>query len=255
MARNGRLTWEEIDIVASGGNYAWPHCEGTQPNGCEQAGDVDPVLTYQHGTLGSCVIGGAFAGSGFGGFDNDYFFGDCVSNKIYRAAPNGTRDDLGTPTLFVDAIATPSDIVFGPDGAMYYVSVGGDVRRVAPTSAGGDEPVGGTKLTLKDNTNPEKKRLTVQSKDNIVLGGPADDPTVAGGTLRVMSATFDDTYNLPAANWAPIGDPADHKGFKYKDKLLAASPVKSAQVKTGKLLKATGKGSTLGHSLATNPDP
>jgi hypothetical protein len=38
----------------------------------------------------------------------------------------------------------------------------------------------------------------------------------------VFSAGFDDTYPLPAANWTTIGDPSDHKGFKYKDKLLAA---------------------------------
>jgi hypothetical protein len=31
--------------------------------------------------------------------------------------------------------------------------------------------------------------------------------------------------------------------------------VNSAQVKTGKVLKATGKGTMLGHSLADNPDP
>jgi glucose/arabinose dehydrogenase len=259
VADVGDLTIEEIDIVTSGGNYGWPHCEGTLPSGCENPGDIDPIFTYPHSggsSLGTCIIGGAFAGNGFGGFDNDYFFGDCTSNKIYHAVPNGARNDLSTPTLFIDAVSTPSDLILGPDGALYYVAEsGGEVHRVAPIAAGGDEPVGGTKLTLKDNTNPEKKRLTVQSKDNIVLGGPGDDPTVAGGTLRVVSATFDDTYNLPAANWEPIGDPADHKGFKYKDKLLAASPVKSAQVKTGKLLKATGKGSTLGHSLATNPDP
>jgi glucose/arabinose dehydrogenase len=259
VADVGDLTVEEIDIVTSGGNYGWPHCEGTLPSGCENPGDIDPIFTYPHSggtSLGTCIIGGAFAGSAFGGFDNDYFFGDCTSHRLFHAVPNASRDDIATPSLFVDAADTPSDIVFGPDGALYYTAVdAGVVRRVAPSAAGGDEPVGGTKLTLKDNVNPEKKWLTVQSKDNIVLGGPSDDPTVAGGTLRVVSATFDDTYTLPAANWEPIGDPADHKGFKYKDKLLAASPVKSAQVKTGKLLKATGKGSTLGHSLATNPDP
>jgi glucose/arabinose dehydrogenase len=259
VADVGDLTVEEIDIATSGGNYAWPHCEGTLPSGCENSGDIDPVFTYPHSggsSLGTCVIGGAFAGSGFGGFDNDYFFGDCTSGKLFHAVPNGARNDIGTPSLFVDAADTPADIVFGPDGALYYAAVdAGVVRRVAPVSAGGDEPVGGTKLTLKDNVNPEKKRLTVQSKDNIVLGGPSDDPTVAGGSLRVVSANFDDTYALPAGNWEPIGDPVDHKGFKFKDKLLAAGPVKSAQVKTGELLQATGKGTQLGHSLATNPNP
>src|SRR4029453_16910655 len=56
-------------------------------------------------------------------------------------------------------------------------------------------------------------------------------------------------------NWKVIGDPADQKGFKYADKLLLAGPIKNAQVKTGKIVKASGKGSGLGHTLATNPDP
>jgi glucose/arabinose dehydrogenase len=255
----GDLTVEEVDIVTSGGNYAWPHCEGTLPSGCEKPGYIDPIFTYPHppngSSLGSCIIGGGFAGSGFGGLDNDYFFGDCTGNRIYYAVPNGARNDISSATLFVDGVDTPADVIFGPDGALYYVAFGGEVRRVAPAASGGDQPVGGTKLTLKDNVNPEKKRLTVQSKDNIVLGGSSEDPTVAGGSLRVVSVDFDDTYNLPAGNWQPIGDTVDHKGFKYKDKLLAAGPVKSVQVKTGKLLKATGNGTALGHSLANNPDP
>jgi glucose/arabinose dehydrogenase len=257
VADVGDLTVEELDIVTSGGNYAWPHCEGTMPSGCEHPGDIDPIFTYTHsGGLGTCIIGGAFAGPSFGGFENDYFFGDCTSNTIYHAVPNATRNGLGTPTDFVDGVSTPSDVIFGPDGALYYVAFsGGEVHRVAPIQAGSDEPVGGTKLTLKDDVNPEKKGLTVQSKHNIVLGGPGDDPTVAGGSLRVVSADFDDTYSLPAGNWEPIGKSVDHKGFTYKDKDLAAGPVKSAQVKTGKVLKATGKGTMLGHSLADNPDP
>jgi glucose/arabinose dehydrogenase len=259
LADVGDLAVEELDIVTSGGNYAWPHCEGTLPTGCQQAGDIDPILTYPHsGTsaLGTCIIGGGFAGAGFGGLDDDYFFGDCTSSKLYHATPNGTRDDIGTPSLFLTGGDVPSDIVFGPDGALYYVATGGgEVRRVAPAAAGGDQPVAGRKLSLRDNVDPARKRLSMQAKDLIQLGGPGDDPTVVGGTLRVVSASFDDTYPLPAVNWKVIGDPTDHKGFKYTDKLLAAGPIKSAQVKTLKLVKASGKGTGLGHALATNPDP
>jgi glucose/arabinose dehydrogenase len=260
LADVGDLTIEEIDIVTSSGNYAWPHCEGTLPVSCEQAGDIDPIFTYPHGggsSLGTCVIGGAFSGTSFGGLDDEYFFGDCTSSRLYSATPNVARDDIATPSLFLTGGDVPSDIVFGPDGALYYVATGGgEVRRVAPISAGGDQPVAGRKLTMKDNVDPTRKRLSVQAKDlTIALGGPSDDPTVVGGSLRVTSAGFDDTYPLPALNWKVIGDPADHKGFKYSDKLLAAGPIKSAQVKAGKLVKASGKGAGLGHSLATNPDP
>jgi glucose/arabinose dehydrogenase len=260
LADVGDSTIEEIDIVTSGGNYAWPHCEGTLPSGCEQPGDVDPIFTYPHSgptSLGGCIIGGSFAPSGFGGLDGDYFFGDCDSSNVYSAAPTGVqRDGVSTPALFLSSGDTPSDMIFGPDGALYYVAEsGGEVRRVAPIQSGSDQPVLGTKITLKDNADPTRKSLTVQAKDAIVLGGAADDPTSFGGSLRVVSADFDDTYPLPAGNWLPIGDPSEHKGFKYKDKLRAAGPLKSAQVRAGKLVKASGKGTMLGHSLATDPEP
>jgi glucose/arabinose dehydrogenase len=261
VADVGDLTVEEIDIVTSGGNYAWPHCEGTLPAGCEQSGDIDPIFTYPHSgptSLGTCIIGGGFAPSGFGGLDNDYFFGDCTSSNIYSAAPTGAqRDGLSTPASFLTGGNTPSDVIFGPDHALYYVSEsGGEVRRVAPILP--DQPVFGSKLTLKDNaTNPEKKSLTMLSKDGIVLG---DDPTIAGGSLEVVSdsagAAFDKCYPLPKSNWTVIGKLTDHKGFKYKDSKRVAGPVKSAQVKTGKLIKASGKGAGLGFSLGTtSPDP
>jgi glucose/arabinose dehydrogenase len=257
LADVGDLAVEELDIVTSGGNYAWPHCEGTLPASCEQPGDVDPILTYPHSgtsSLGTCIIGGEFASAGFGGLDGDYFFGDCTSSKLYHATPNGTRDDVGTPSLFLIGADVPSDLVFGPDGALYYVATGGgEVRRVAPVATGGDQPVAGRKLSLRDNADPARKRLSAQAKDAIQLG--AADPTVTGGELRVVSATFDDTYPLPAGNWKVIGDPADHRGFKYADKLLAAGPVRSAELRALKLVKARGKGAGLGHSLATNPDP
>src|SRR5262249_46720927 len=49
VADVGDLTVEEVDIVTAGGNYGWPHCEGTLPSGCENPGDIDPIFTYQHG--------------------------------------------------------------------------------------------------------------------------------------------------------------------------------------------------------------
>ena len=262
----GDLTVEEIDIVTSGGNYAWPHCEGTLPTGCEQPGDIDPIFTYLHSgasSLGTCIIGGSFSGASFGALSNAYFFADCTSDQLYYAPLNGARNDIGTPALVIahdttnPVIDTPADVVFGPDGALYYIDVGGSVGRLGPVVSGGDQPVFGSKLTLKDNVaNPEKKSLSFQSKDGIVLGGAGDDPTVAGGSLRVVGTGFDETYPLPAANWLPIGQPADQKGFKYKDGKRLAGPVKSAQVKTQKLIKASGKGSALDLALgATSPDP
>jgi glucose/arabinose dehydrogenase len=135
----GQSTLEELDIVVAGGNYAWPRCEGTLPTGCQEPGDIDPVFTYSHtgsDSLGRTIIGGAFAGRPFGSYDGYYFFADFIASKIYWAPPMAAHDGLaGTPREFLNNAGGPVDIVFGPDGALYYVAFSaGQVRRIAYTA-------------------------------------------------------------------------------------------------------------------------
>jgi glucose/arabinose dehydrogenase len=135
----GENTFEEIDVVQSGGDYSWPACEGTSPSGCASAGDVAPVFTYPHsgsGSIGQAVTGGAFAPASFGSLGGQYFFSDTLGGRIVRAPVNGARTAFAsTPTDFVTNAFGVVDLVFGPDGAMYYTLYGGEVRRVAPNGA------------------------------------------------------------------------------------------------------------------------
>jgi hypothetical protein len=104
----GQSTVEEIDVVQSAGNYAWPRCEGTQPAGCQQPGDVDPVFEYLHsgaGVSGRSVTGGAFVSRSFGFIGGYYVFGDYTASKLWAAAPNAARDDIATPTDLVTGAA------------------------------------------------------------------------------------------------------------------------------------------------------
>ena len=214
----GDLAFEEIDVVTAGGNYGWPACEAGFPAGCPLAGQIGPIFTYSHGggcpgeggfpSLGSSISGGTFATGTFGGFGGHYFFGDYTGGRVYRAEPNGTRDGIiGSPVTFVDSAGGPVDFAFACD-ALFYVDIfAGEVRRVAPASGGGPA-LSGKKLLLKDRIgNPSKKGLVASSKDaSIDLGGgngSADDPVLNGGSqLVVSSAGFNDTYPLPAANFA-----------------------------------------------------
>jgi glucose/arabinose dehydrogenase len=147
----GEETIEEIDIVVAGGNYAWPRCEGTLPVGCRESGDVDPVFAYSHSgadSLGVSVVGGAFAqGGNFAALEDYYFFADFGDDPsygaVYRVPLNAARDGVaGAAQAVVTNAGGPVDLVFGPDGALYYVAfIEGAVRRVTTSIVSPPDPV------------------------------------------------------------------------------------------------------------------
>src|SRR5690242_16702263 len=100
----------------------------------------------------------------------------------------------------------------------------------------------GKRLFLKDYLpNPIRKRVVVLSRDPLIAigGGPgsADDPTLVGATMRVVSTTggFDSTYPLPAAHWRFFGDLSEGKGYLYRDLQHEAGPIAYGGLKTAKL--------------------
>ena len=121
-------------------------------------------------------------------------------------------------------------------------------------------PLAGTFLRLKDDPpSGAGKSLLVRAADTgVTLGGgndSVDDPTLTGGRLRVRSATFDHTYELPAANWRTIGLPGADLGYVYRDRFLVDGPVVRVKIRSGRVLRVEAKGAQLGHILAANPDP
>ena len=118
--------------------------------------------------------------------------------------------------------------------------------------------LGGKKLLLTDDTEkPQKRKLSLVSKDPAIsLGagnGSADDPTLVGGTLRVVASGgdgVDATYDLPSSAWKLVGKEGAGKGYALKK----AMPIKSIVVKPGKQIKITGKGADLNQSLASDPE-
>lgn len=196
----GQSAWEELDIITAGGNYAWPRCEGTEPAGCQQPGDVDPVFTYPlsgTGSLGRTIIGGAFAPAGFGPHAGSYFFGDYISSNIYRAVPNAARDDIGTPSAFVTGAGGPVDVIFGPDGSMYYVALNtGQVRIVTPNY---DRPASATPLSV---SLVPALRQTISSTQCSARGGTN---STHGPPLNFLSCNPPGYVPGTAARIGPLG--------------------------------------------------
>src|SRR5262249_9751815 len=118
----GESTWEEIDLVAKGLNFGWPTTEGpfTQASFPQF---TTPLYWYNHNGLRAAITGGDFgARTNFpGSYQQSYFFGDYGMGFIKQAVldTNGTVlsvQDFATG-LGVNSV---TDIVAGPDGALYY---------------------------------------------------------------------------------------------------------------------------------------
>jgi hypothetical protein len=112
---------------------------------------------------------------------------------------------------------------------------------------------------LRDSpTRPRARRLRATSRDSHIdlfdTRGTADDPTLAGGSLRVRTTagdTFDMEIVLPASAWRTIGRPEDPRGYKY----VTDGPIRSITIKSGGFLRIAGSGADLALSLQTDPNP
>src|SRR4051812_9410989 len=191
----GQDTLEEIDAVSQGGDYGWPQCEGTLPAACPPAFGR-PAFSYPHSGpdyLGESVTGGSFAPANFGPFGGQYFFGDYVSDNIYRVPLNGARDGFAArPVLFLSGADGPVDIQFGADGALYYAAIKrGSVRRVGPGTAVG---------SLTDRTPPRHKiRIRKRQRlSRLNLADTVNEPAklTVTGTVVTSGASKSKTFRV-----------------------------------------------------------
>jgi glucose/arabinose dehydrogenase/PKD repeat protein len=161
----GWSAWEEINRLtvpadSTADNFGWPCYEGdARQSGydaanltlCENlytAGSgavVAPYFRYHHNDLvhptdvcprgGSSVAGVSFAFQNGGNYPPEYrgalFFADYTRGCIWsvQAGPNGLPD-LAKIRTFVAGAAQPVDVQIGPGGDLFYVDLGGTIRRI-----------------------------------------------------------------------------------------------------------------------------
>ncbi|HMJ34003.1 MAG TPA: LamG-like jellyroll fold domain-containing protein [Baekduia sp.] len=198
----GWNSWEELNRIPNPTqvrNYGWPCYEGTgrmssydnlNLNICENlysSGSVTaPLFTYGHGSTvadesvcspgTSSTSGIAFNnGTSFpAAYNGALFFADYARGCIWSMfAGAGGVPDPATRQVLVDGADTPVDLQTGPDGALYYVSVGsGSIHRIsavnankAPTAHATASPTSGTVPLMVNfdgtgSTDPNNDTLT-----------------------------------------------------------------------------------------------
>ena len=166
----GWSNWEEINRLTNpadgaADNFGWPCYEGdgrqvsydaANLSLCESlyaagsAAVVAPYFRYHHNDLvhpvdvcprgGSSVAGVSFAFQNGGNYPPEYrgalFFADYTRGCIWsvQAGPNGLPD-LAKIRTFVSGAAQPVDVQIGPGGDLFYVDLGGTVRRIRYSGA------------------------------------------------------------------------------------------------------------------------
>jgi glucose/arabinose dehydrogenase/PKD repeat protein len=161
----GWSSWEEINRLTNPtdstvDNFGWPCYEGDgRQSGydaanlaiCENlyaAGSsavVAPYFRYHHNDLvlpndvcpkgGSSVAGVSFAFYEGGNYPADYrgalFFADYTRRCIWAIPPGSNGlPDLSKRRTFVSGAAQPVDVQIGPGGDLFYVDLGGTIRRI-----------------------------------------------------------------------------------------------------------------------------
>lgn len=158
----------------------------TADSGEITAGKVDAI------PQGVCIVGGCFYdGASFPArYAGNFFYGD-LSGRIMRAE----LDEAGNPrkiTAFVVAAGGVTDVAVGPDGALYYSTISGVIRRVSFVETP-DVLVAPTRIALT-----EGGRATV----NVRLAAPPATPTTV--LVHRLEAAGAGGHNIDVAAGAAL---------------------------------------------------
>ena len=203
----GQDAYEEIDILARGGNGGWPYYEGNSHGGPDVQGYNPPVISYNHGsaaTNGNCVIGGVvYRGTRFPQLYGAYVFGDWTGRWIWGSFCNGTNS---TPPVYLTGAQARG---FGTDPR------NGDVLFVDSAN-----------LSRLVSQTPVINSITCL-ESNIVIGG-------AGAKSNQFLNIFGSSnLSIPFTNWGASGlARGDALGnFVFTNAINPATPQKFYRLK------------------------
>jgi glucose/arabinose dehydrogenase len=133
--------WEEVTLATRGASFGWNDVEGPSPTGVP--GVLYPIHTYPHvpGLPSSIILGPwAEAGDLSPVYEGDLFYADFSEDRIYRLRFGEDRRP-GSWETWLDDASGPTDLTFGPGGALYYTAMkAGEVRKIVRDPSSNHQP-------------------------------------------------------------------------------------------------------------------
>lgn len=131
----GQDHWEEIDIIAKGGNYGWRvregnHCTRGVNKNCGDEGFVSPIHEYGRGEGISVTGGHVYRGKNIPGLCGAYIFGDFGTGLIWGLRGNAKGSD--SHRRINDSGLNLSSFGQDEDFELYAVDHDGRLLRLAP---------------------------------------------------------------------------------------------------------------------------
>ena len=214
---------EELDVAAPGANLGWPCYEGTLEqrddapvcadlHAAVDAGTAEvtmPAVEYPHTERGGAVVAGTFyTGDAFpAGWRGAQVWADYAQGLLRRLDWDGD-EPAGPATDVMDPAATgaPVDLATGPDGALWYLAIGGydpgagQLRRI---SFGEGCSAGQWTVTWRGGGATEERCSPV------VGGSWGDEPPVEGIPASGWTATWSRLLPLDSGTWSFTADSPD----------------------------------------------
>jgi len=130
----GQDAWEEIDFLKAGEagkNFGWNVMEGTHcfepSSGCDSTGTVLPIAEHSHDEARSITGGSVYRGSAIPALRGAYFYADYSNNRVWWLRVDRDSGEASAPVSVTQELNASSIVAIevGPDGELYFVSIGG----------------------------------------------------------------------------------------------------------------------------------
>lgn len=244
----GNGVFEEVNDGIAGSNYGWNIIEGpsSDPN------FTPPLYSYVHNNISAAIAGSAFYNPDILQFPKSYigkyFFGDYLLNFIRVMDPSNN-----TVTDFATSVSNPVDIRVGPDGALYYLSYGGQVMRIQATPSQALNISTRAQIGTDQNVLISGFVITGTGGKKVIVRGIGPSTGLSGALADPVLELHDNNQNLIAFddNWQDDSNQATQisaSGF------APGNPAESAIVTTlqpgNYTVVVSGKNGTTGIGLA-----